>query len=248
MLLQRSAQVTVVVAGTDTHHDLYQAAGALRDIVAEAGLPVQLAVGLDRFADPMPVTTETDVFVVYASGVAMSLAEQQALRELVDRGVGLVAVHSSCVPLAGGQETFLELIGASYLGHCPDASEGRIAVRVGEHPITTRLSGFEVDDEYYRTTITPDSTVLAEHQLTDGSWAPALIVRQQGRGRVGYTSLGHDWRSWGNPWVRQLIRQTVVWAAGIDPSADAQVRSWTTRFPLGNARSIGGGLDRGAQQ
>lgn len=239
MQLQSSFKVTVVVAGTDTHHDLYGAAGALAGLVAEAGLPVQIAVGLDRFVDPMPVTRETDVFVIYTAGSNLSAAEQSALVDLVAGGKGVVALHSSSVVLADQQQTFSDLIGARYLGHCPDASEGRIAVRVGDHPITVLLPDFEIDDEYYRLETGPGVEVIAEHRLTDGSWAPAMIIRTEGAGRVVYTTLGHDGRAWSHPRFRQLVRQAVLWAGGLDPSAPGVVQSWSTRFPLGNGGSIG---------
>ncbi|MFD6175881.1 ThuA domain-containing protein [Isoptericola sp. NPDC060282] len=229
--------VTVIVAGTDTHHDLYAAAGALRDIVAEGGLPVQVAVGLRRFVDPMPVTAETDVFVVYTAGSDLPADEQDALRDLVASGRGLVAVHASSVVLDGEQDAWSRLIGCRYASHDPSGlSEGRIAVRVGEHPITTALDDFEVEDEYYVTTVAADADVVAEHRLTDGRWVPALVTRTEGEGRVVCTTLGHDGRAWFNPWFRQLLRQAVVWAGGADPAAET--RTWSTRFPLGNGRHV----------
>ena len=63
-----------------------------------------------------------------------------------------------------------------------------------------------------------------------------MYVREHGRGRVCYVALGHDMRAWGSPHFRQLVRQAVLWAGGVDESA---VETWSTRFPLGNGRSIG---------
>jgi len=115
-------------------------------------------------------------------------------------------------------------------------SEGRIAVRVAEHPITTAMGDFDLDDEYYVTSVAPDADIVAEHRLTDGRWVPALVTRAEGAGRVVCTTLGHDGRAWFNPWFRQLVRQSVVWAGGTEP-AEA-VRTWSTRFPLGNGRHV----------
>jgi len=43
-----------------------------------------------------------------------------------------------------------------------------------------------------------------------------LYVREVGQGRVVYLALGHDMRSWGEPPVRALVRQALLWASGRD--------------------------------
>jgi type 1 glutamine amidotransferase len=45
---------------------------------------------------------------------------------------------------------------------------------------------------------------------------PIMYARRVGRGRVVYLALGHDMRSWGEPPVRTLIKQAMVWASGGD--------------------------------
>lgn len=241
MKLRHGPSALVIVEGTDLHHDLLGAALALQEIVIEGGLPAARAVGLDRFVDPMPATAEADVYVLYRSSVTFDPAQQRALSELVAAGKGLVAVHASNLFGFGpggldADRAAYELVGSRYLSHGDGGSEGRIEVSVrGGHPVTKHLDDFAIDDEYYVLEYAPDVQVLAERRTSDGT-EPVAYVRQHGAGRVCYTALGHDARAWGNPWFRQLVRQAVLWAAGVDDDA---IGTWSTRWPLGNARFIG---------
>jgi type 1 glutamine amidotransferase len=99
------------------------------------------------------------------------------------------------------------------------------------HPITRHLTDFEIDDEYYLIDTEPDLHILAERDTE-----PVAYARTHGKGRVCYTALGHDSRAWGNPWFGQLVRQAVLWTAGVP---DEDIQSFTTRWPLGNGRTIG---------
>jgi type 1 glutamine amidotransferase len=232
----------VLVDGTDLHHDLIGAALALQEIVTEAGIPAARGVGISRFTDPMPATAEADVYVLYLSGPRFDAAQQQALSDLVAGGKGLVVVHASNLfglgP--GGPEadrTAIDLVGSRYLSHGDAGSEGRFDVRVHPgHPVTRHLGDFAIDDEYYLIDINDDLDILAARDTPRGP-EPVAYARTHGAGRVCYTALGHDSRAWGNPWFRQLLRQSVLWTAGV---ADEDIASWSTRWPLGNGRTIGG--------
>lgn len=241
MRLRGPASALVVVEGTDLHHDLIGAALALQEIVTEAGLPTARAMGLDRFVDPLPATSEADVYVLYRSSTRFDPRQQEALSSLVAGGKGLVVLHSS--NLFGFEEGGLEadraaygLVGSRYLSHGDQGSEGRIEVRIrADHPVTRHLPDFAVDDEYYVLEYADDVTVLAERETPTGT-EPLVYVREHGAGRVCYTALGHDPRAWGNPGFRQLVRQAALWAAGV---GEEGIASWSTRWPLGNGRTIG---------
>lgn len=240
MKLRAVPSALVLVDGTDLHHDLIGAALALQEIVTEAGIPAARGVGINRFADPMPATAEADVYVLYLSGPAFQPSEQRALSTLVTQGKGVVAIHASNLfglgP--GGPEAdraAIDLVGSRYLSHGNAGSEGRFDVRVHSgHPVTRYLGDFAIDDEYYLIDTIDGIDVLAERDTKNGP-EPVAYARAHGAGRVCYTALGHDSRAWGNPWFRQLVRQSVLWAAGVP---DEDIASWSTRWPLGNGRKI----------
>jgi type 1 glutamine amidotransferase len=242
MKLRSSPAAMVIVEGTDIHHDLIGAALALQEIVVEAGIPASRAVGMDRFTDPTPATAEADVFVIYRSSITFDRRQQQALSDLVTDGKGLVVLHASNLFGFGdggldADRAAFELVGSRYISHGDSGSEGRIDVKLrGTHPVTRHMSDFAIDDEFYVLEYAADVRVLAERSTSTGM-EPIAYVRDHGAGRVCYIALGHDARAWGNPYFRQLVRQATLWAAGV---SEVEIASWSTRWPLGNGRTIGG--------
>lgn len=209
----------VVVAGSDVHHDLLGAALTFQSVLTDAGMRTRRAVGLERFAGPLPPTATTDVFVLYTAGGSLNQREQEALSRIVEGGKGVVAVHASIVFSSDGtpgspDRTRAELLGCRYLSHGPDGVSGRYRVEItAEHPITEGVADFDIDDEYYHIELIDpgELDVLAKRWSSIGE-EPLLYTRHQGEGRVCYLSLGHDMRAWGNPGFQALLRQATVWA------------------------------------
>lgn len=219
----------VIVNGDDIHHDLIAAASVFQQLGVEAGLAARRAMGLNRFVDPRPETAENDVYLLYTAGGDFATAQQQALAAAVRAGKGLVGVHGANIlgwqgdGLDPAYRPFFELLGNRYLSHGPGHHEGRHAIEiVAEHPITAGLDDFELFDEYYEFELADEEvTVLAQRHRADGVVIPVLYAREFGAGRVVYLALGHDMRSWGEPPVRALVRQSLRWAAGLKVEASA---------------------------
>jgi uncharacterized protein len=211
----------VVVAGSDVHHDLLNAALVLQNVLTEAGLRARRAVGLERFVSPLPATADSDVFVFYTAGGQLSQAEQDALAASVAAGKGLVALHASAVYGSDGtvgspDRTRAELLGCRYLSHGLDGVFGHYKVEmVTDHAITVGLDDFEIDDEYYNVELIKEANpdVLVERSSVIGR-EPILLARTHGAGRVCYLSLGHDMRAWGNPGFKDLVSRAALWVAG----------------------------------
>jgi type 1 glutamine amidotransferase len=94
----------------------------------------------------------------------------------------------------------------------------RIDVRpAAPHPIVAGAYPFTVVDELYQELeISPDVQVIAEGRLagSDG-WKPVGMVKQTGRGRSAYLTLGHDVASLDEPEHARLIARAARWAAGV---------------------------------
>jgi type 1 glutamine amidotransferase len=214
----------VVVNGDDIHHDLLSAAGVFQQLGVEAGFATRKAIGTGRFVDPRPETAESDVYLFYTAGGHFATAQQQALADAVRSGKGLVGVHGANIMgwqgdgLDPADRPLFELLGNRYLSHGPGHHEGRHRIEiVADHPVTKGVTDFELFDEYYEFELADDDvTVLAQRHRADGEVIPVLYAREFGEGRVVYLALGHDMRSWGEPPVRALVRQALLWASGRD--------------------------------
>jgi uncharacterized protein len=224
MTASPAPRAMVVVNGDDTHHDLLTAALVFQQIGTEAGFATTRAAGTGRFLDPLPVTSQAGVYLLYTSGGQFHTAQQRALAAAVAAGKGLVAIHCANVMgvrdggLDPADRPLFELLGNRYLSHGPGHHEGRHTIEIAaeDHPVTAGVTDFELFDEYYEFELADDKVdILAwRRRAGDGVLIPVLYTRQVGAGRVVYLALGHDLRAWGEPPFRRLVRQAMTWAAG----------------------------------
>ncbi|KAF1685324.1 hypothetical protein B1992_12375 [Pseudoxanthomonas broegbernensis] len=171
-----------------------------------------------------------DVVVLNStSGNLFSADQRQAFRRWIEQGGGLVALHG-----AGGDprydwEWYVEtVLGAQFIGHTSKPKQFQDAVvLVGDraHPAMRALpERWRRRDEWYAFDRVPSghgTRVLA--RLDEDSYAPApeqrmgdhpiVWTRCIGQGRVFYSALGHEARTYAEPLHLQMIDGALSWAA-----------------------------------
>jgi type 1 glutamine amidotransferase len=188
------------------------------------GLPwLQLTITDDwdslRWANLAPY----DVAIAYTGGRNRACAAEQlaGLRKFIERGGGFVPLHFAT---ADGNVDFLALIRAEFVKHPP---YGPFTVRVADpsHAITQGLGPIEIEDECYQSEF-PDRAALhvlqTSHHEAGIDGEPSSWVREIGRGRLFYSALGHDARSFAHSGLRELLTRGIRWAAGLEPVASGQ--------------------------
>jgi type 1 glutamine amidotransferase len=150
--------------------------------------------------------------------LSLSPAGRRAIEQHLAAGGGLLGLHTASICF-DDWPAWGNLLGAAWRwerSHHPPMD--RIDVRpAGRHPIIAGLAPFAVVDELYQELeLSPDIEVIAEGRLvgTD-SWKPVGMVKQTGRGRSVYLSLGHDVASLDEPQHAKLIARAARWAAGV---------------------------------
>jgi type 1 glutamine amidotransferase len=163
------------------------------------------AAGLAPYAGIVLVATAGEPFG------SPGTAQIQALVDYVEGGGGLVGIenanhaYDTSVP-------YISLVGGDFNGHSgygPDT-----CFSDGMHPSNVKLPAmFSVTDEiYYTSKFNPDNQIV----LRCGSDKRAISwVRTQGKGRVFYTTLGHDDHSWTMPpLVDGHVVPGLLWSMG----------------------------------
>ena len=143
----------------------------------------------------------------------MTLEQEQAVVDFVQRGGGLLALHNSTALYPKGGP-FLKLIGGTFNGHGP-LERFRVIVLDHSHPITRGVEDFEVADEQH--TPAPDRAsvhLLLESRSTEGTSGAAGWARQVGRGRVSYLANGHTREALDHPEFQKLVRNAALWSLG----------------------------------
>ncbi len=138
--------------------------------------------------------------------------------DFVEGGKGLLALHcaSNCFR---NSDKYTALVGGRFLRHNTGTFRARIID--AQHPAMRGLSSFETWDEtYVHDQLNPDNRVLIMRE-EQGGYEPYTWVRNQGKGRVFYTALGHDEHTWKNDGFQA--------AAGAGPALGGRPRWKRTR-------------------
>jgi uncharacterized protein len=211
----------ILSGGWDGHrpHELAAiAAGALR----ERGLEVELRDTLAALLDEELVAS-VDLIVPNWTMGTVERAELDALLAAVERGTGLGGWHGGAGDAFRLEPDFQFLVGGQFVQHPGgDGTEYEVRVADREHEITRGLEDFAVRSEQYYVHVDPANHVLATTRfpVADGPYAangvvdvPVAWTRRWGRGRVFYTSLGHDPDVFGSAPVLELCVRGLQWAA-----------------------------------
>jgi type 1 glutamine amidotransferase len=161
----------------------------------------------------------------------------QSLLEFVENGGGLAGIHAATDTL-GDDPRYFNLIGGTFNGHPWGAGDTvTVKVRDVEHPLTMPFKAtgptFEIKDEIYQL---KNYDASNRHNLlglylgegsktdmkkgginrTDGDFAISWI-RQQGKGRIFYCSLGHNEHVYWTPEILKFYLGGIQFALGDNP-------------------------------
>ena len=172
-----------------------------------------------------------------------------ALVAFVARGGGIVGNHGTSVASPQWTE-FGDILGATGASHREPTEKATINVEDPTHPLMLAFDGkpFEYVDEFYRLappysrdkvrvllSIDPAATDMMQGRcfgqcLRDDNDYPVAWVRQHGKARVFYTSLGHNPDVFWDPRMLTMFLAGIQYALGdLDADATPRPRS-TTQF------------------
>jgi uncharacterized protein len=182
--------------------------------------------------DVSPFTSDNlrnyDAVMFYTTGeLPMDAQQKEAFIQFVRSGHGFVGVHSATDTFYMWPE-YLELIGGYFNDH-PWHQNVTVKVEDPTNPIVSGWgsSSFQINDEIYQISDFQyrDSHVLLRLDPTSVDmkkpgvrprfygW-PLAWTRNDGKGRVFYTGLGHEQAVWRDPRYQQMLLHGIKWAMG----------------------------------
>ncbi len=180
------------------------------------------------------------IFFMGHRDVPIDEAQRNELLAYVrDEGKGFVAAHTALTAFDGWPE-FGELLGGRYDGHPWGNASGTLINDGLDFPATKHFPAtFPFTDEFYQaSSFSPDKARVllrldvtkmpphADYHGKDGSM-PIVWAKNYGKGRVFYSSLGHEASTWDNRDVAQMYLEAIKWALGMTPG-DATPRKPAT--------------------
>jgi uncharacterized protein len=201
--------------------------------------PVAFPANLGIAAGESPLARNLNYFdAIFFFGVREIdlTADQRSdlLAFVKDDGKGFVAAHSAITSFFSWPE-FGAMIGGRFDEHPWNIVEARVIVDDRSFPAMRHLpSSFVIQDEHYQikdfargqmrilARLDPASLDLRKPLVhrTDGDF-PIAWAKEFGKGRVFYSTLGHDAETWDNPMVPTMYFEAMRWALGLVPGTTA---------------------------
>jgi len=167
-----------------------------------------------------------DVMVLFNMTQGISEKRQKNFIKLLERGVGVLAMHHSIGSFQQWPE-YRRIIGAKYYltatvengveyepGSYEHDVDFEVHIKDTAHAVTQGLRDFLIHDETYKNCVfEADNRVLltASHPTSD---EPLCWVRSYGKAKVCYIQIGHGPSVYANPSYRRLVVQAIRWCAG----------------------------------
>ncbi len=169
-----------------------------------------------------------DVVLFFTTGNPVNKEELADLREWVKNGGALAGTHCATDTLYG-ESVYGDLIGAYFRTHPPGLQKIKVKVEDAKHPAAAGFAdGMDYQDEMYIFKDAPYSreklhiilsiepgTFKIDEKIArkDGDYAISWC-REEGKGKVFYTSFGHDPKVWKDEKFHAHLFGGLKWATG----------------------------------
>ena len=154
-----------------------------------------------------------DTLVFYDMWQEITLEQQAAYQDLLNRGKPIVYLHHALISFQDWQE-FRNVVGGYWKpGEGTYKHDVQFTVEIVEpsHPVTKGLSDFEILDETYGNfSVDSDVQVLLKADHPDSGPVIGWSKMYKNTPLV-YLQLGHDGLAYGNPNYRKLVDQSMRW-------------------------------------
>jgi hypothetical protein len=112
------------------------------------------------------------------------------------------------------------MVGGQWVAHPGNIIDYRVDITRPDDPVMQGIASFSYRSEQYYMHVDPSNEVLAtttfsgEHApWIDGVTMPVVWKRRHGKGRVFYSSLGHQAKEFEVPEMRTILHRGMLWAA-----------------------------------
>ncbi|MFN7139230.1 MAG: ThuA domain-containing protein [Limisphaerales bacterium] len=166
--------------------------------------------------------------VIFANTTGdLPLPDKQGFLNWIQSGKAFIGMHSATDTFRGHKplDPYIQMIGGEFKSHPPGLQSVSCIVENPHHPACRHLPNpWNVKDEIYllngfdRNTVSMLLSLDKHPGNQEPGFFPVAWIKEYGRGKVFYTSLGHDDSIWRDPVYQQHILGGINWALGLDKS------------------------------
>lgn len=221
------AKKALVVWGGWDGHEPKKVADIFEQALKQNGFEVEVSNTLDSFLDKAKLAALDLIVPVWTMGTITG-DQCNNVCEAVRNGVGMGGVHGGMCDSFRNATEWQFMTGGQWVAHPGnDGTKYTVNLR-GKHWITEGQTDFDVSSEQYYMHTDPGNKVLAttKFPVADGPHAPngechmpVTWIKQYGKGRVFYCSLGHHADIVAMPPVLKMCTRGLLWAAHAETNA-----------------------------
>ncbi len=198
------------LGGGHWHDDLSNAA-AIRDHL-ENTLKNYFVIYSEDPNSIKSIGKNCDVIIIHSMLFDWDKKVVKSLLKIVEKGTPLLAIHGATAAFRDeSHPKYFEMLGGNFDGH-PPYDGFNVYVKNKQHPVMDGITDFYVEDEMYaHKNFDPNNIVLLEGTM-DGETKPLAWVKNYGKGKVLYLSIGHDHATNRNPIFLKILENGLHWA------------------------------------
>ncbi len=217
------SKTALIIWGGWDGHQPREVAELFREDLCTAGFDVVVENRLEVLSELGTRLRDFDLFCPIRTMDTIRPEDLKAVDEAVQSGVGLAGCHGGMCDAFRNSTEWQFMTGGQWVAH-PGNDGVRYTVHIVDstHPICAGMDDFEVCSEQYYMHVDPANHVLATTRfpVADGPHVPngpvdipVAWTRLWGKGRVFYSSLGHQANVIDHGPAREMIRRGLLWAA-----------------------------------
>lgn len=201
-------------------HEPKQCSEIVISILRNEGYQVNVFDTLDCYADKK-VMMSLDVIVPLWTMSEITKEQEDGLLRAVKSGVGIAGWHGGMGDSFRNNTGYQWMVGGQWVAHPGGMVEYEVNIVKKNDTIVAGIADFTIRSEQYYMHVDPSNEVLAtttssgEHaEWIKGCVMPVIWKRMWGKGRVFYTSLGHNAKDFSKvPEIGEIVRRGISWAS-----------------------------------
>ncbi len=214
----KGRKVLFTYGGWDGHEPL-KYRDYMGDWLKNEGAEVTLSDSLDSYLDK-DLMTSVDLIIQLYTMSQITNEQEKGLVEAVKAGVGIAGWHGGLCDAFRNNVEYQFMTGGQWVAHPGGVIDYSVKILDTGDEVTAGLSDFRMTSEQYYMHVDPNTKVLATTKFTgetndwiNGCVIPVAWKKIYGKGRVFYTSLGHNLdHITQEPDALEMLQRGIKWA------------------------------------
>ncbi|HEV8513860.1 MAG TPA: ThuA domain-containing protein [Cyclobacteriaceae bacterium] len=185
------------------------------------GAEVQTSNTLDPYADKALMDTIDLVLQIVTMSTITKEQEAGLLAAIEKNGTGMAGWHGGMCDAFRQNEAYRYMTGGSWVSHPGGVVDYEVNIVDHKDEVTKGLKDFAMKSEQYYMHVDPNVKVLATTRFNgainswiDGCVMPVTWKKTHGKGRVFYTSVGHNLAHISEkPDAMEMLKRGIKWAS-----------------------------------